>query len=179
MDIETLKFPIGKFTPPEQISMGQLQSWSREIQQLPQKLESLVSGMSDEELNTPYRPGGWTVKQVVHHLADSHANAYIRFHLALTESNPVIKPYKEALWAELPYLQELSYEVSLQLLSAIHQRWFALLSSLKAMDFDCTYTHPEYQRVYTLALATGSYAWHGAHHLAHIQKLVDRNFDRQ
>ena len=179
MDIEILKFPIGKFTPPEGISMGQLQTWSREIQLLPQKLESLVSGMSDEELNTRYRPDGWTVKQVVHHLADSHANACIRFHLALTENNPVIKPYKEALWADLPYLQDLSPDISLQLLSAIHQRWYALLSSLKASDFERTYTHPEYQKVYTLALATGSYAWHGAHHLAHIQKLVERNFDRQ
>ena len=176
--MEKLKYPIGTFEAPALIHESQRDMWIAQIAALPQQLRETIQPLNREELDTPYRPGGWTVKQVVHHLADSHCNAYIRFHLALTEENPVIKPYKEAVWASLPYLQSLDPEISLRLLSAVHERWSALLRAINEDDFKKTYTHPEYQRVYTLAIATGSYAWHGLHHLAHIQQLVLRNFDR-
>lgn len=176
MDLEALKYPIGKYGNPEVISREELNEWIEDIIALPEKLEQAVSEFTDAELDTPYRPDGWTVRQVVHHVADSHMNAYIRFSLALTEDNPAIRPYKEDLWAELPYQKNLSPEVSLNLLFYLHKRWVLLLKSMSEEDFDRTYFHPESHRVFTLRQATGLYAWHSRHHLAHITRLVDREF---
>lgn len=176
MDLETLKYPIGKYGNPDVISTEELQEWISDITSLPEKLEQAVAGFTDAQLDTPYRPGGWTVRQVVHHVADSHMNAYTRFHLALTEDNPAIKPYKEALWAELPYQQDLNPEVSLNLLFYLHKRWVVLLKSMREEDFDRTFFNPESHRTFTLRQATGLYAWHSRHHVAHITRLAEREF---
>ncbi|OFV90830.1 MAG: metal-dependent hydrolase [Acidobacteria bacterium RIFCSPLOWO2_12_FULL_65_11] len=127
-----------------------------------------------DQIETPYRPGGWTVRQVVHHVPDSHLHAYARFKLALTEHEPTIKPYDEAKWAELPDTQTVSPEVSLTLLEALHQRWVALLRSLSPADYRRTFRHPDRGRVLTLDEVLGIYAWHGRHHVAHITALRQR-----
>lgn len=176
--MEELKYPIGKFDLDKPISDEAIQPLISEIAALPGLLKDCVSNLTFEQLETPYRPGGWTVKQVVHHLVDSHMNAYIRFQLSLTETEPTIKPYKEDLWAKLPFKAALSVASSLQLLELLHANLVILLQSMSAEDFNRSYIHPEYNRNYTLKQALGNYAWHGQHHLAHITKLIDRNFDR-
>lgn len=171
--LEKSKFPIGRYGNPDEISAEELQESIRDIASLPEKIERVVSELTDEQLDTPYRPGGWTARQVVHHLADSHLNAYCRFHLALTESNPAIRPYNEKLWAELSYQRDLSPEVSISLLYYLHKRWTVLLKSLSEEDFDRTYYHPESHRIFTLRQAAHLYAWHGRHHRAHISLVVE------
>jgi uncharacterized damage-inducible protein DinB len=133
-------------------------------------LRSAVADLNEDQLATPYRPGGWNVRQVVHHLPDSHLNSYIRFRLALTEDNPVVKPYQEAAWAELHDARSAPIELSLALLESLHQRWALLLRSLSERDFARTFQHPELGQL-TLAWNLGLYAWHGRHHLAHITNL--------
>jgi uncharacterized damage-inducible protein DinB len=170
IDIEHLKYPIGKFQKPETISSSAIQSAIKEIESLPELLHHAVDLLSEAQLNTPYRPGGWTVAQLIHHLADSHMNAFIRFKLALTEHNPTIKPYLEAEWAKLPDCS-LPVSTSLKLLEALHLKWSTLLQNMSETDFQRTYLHPEKGTNQPLSEITLLYKWHGTHHLAQIQNL--------
>ena len=173
IDIELLKYPIGKFLKPEKISGQNLKEASAYLGSYPQYLKDTVKDFSEDQLNTPYRPGGWTVKQVVHHVADSHMNALTRFKLALTEENPTIKPYDEAAWAKMPDYS-LPIEVSLNLIDGIHFKWAVILESMTPFDFQKTYFHPESQSSAPLSEITLMYQWHSQHHLAHIQHLMIR-----
>lgn len=177
IDIEFLKYPIGKFKAPESITTVQIQESIEKIKSFPSRLFTAVSPLSPAQLNTPYRPGGWTVRQLVHHCADSHMNAFVRFKLALTEENPTIKAYDEAAWAEMPDY-ELSVETALSLIKGIHAKWVSILEKMEDADFSRTYFHPEKQRSQPLSEVTLMYAWHSEHHLAHVQHLVLRNFDQ-
>ena len=167
-----LQYPIGQFQFDGEMTSNVISTWINEIEHLPAFLREAVQDLDDEQLDTAYRPGGWTVRQVVHHVADSHMNAYIRFKLALTEQNPVIKPYEEAKWAELSDYQ-LPIEPSLLLLETLHKRLTNLLRSLTAADLEKTFTHPESGTV-TVGKNIGIYAWHGNHHIAHITSLRGR-----
>jgi hypothetical protein len=167
------RYPIGKFSFEGTIDASQRAKWISEITSQPVKLQEAVKGLSDTQLDTPYREGGWTVRQVVHHVPDSHMNAYIRFKLALTENHPNIKPYDETAWAELAD-SKLPVEVSLRLLGAVHERWVVLLNSLTEADFEKTYFHPESQKTFVLKNVLGLYAWHGNHHIAHVSELKKR-----
>ncbi len=169
--VTDLRYPIGKYAPPAEITDAQRAAWIDEVAHAPDALRMAVRGLTAEQLDTPYRPGGWTVRQVVHHLPDSHLNAYTRFKLALTEEEPTIKPYAEDRWAELADTREVPIEVSLTLLEALHERWVALLRAMSAADFRRTYRHPEHGRIYRLDEVLGLYAWHGRHHTAHITTL--------
>ncbi|OOG70771.1 metal-dependent hydrolase [Algoriphagus sp. A40] len=173
MDIEFLKYPIGKFKMPELVSNDNILDAISIIKSFPAQIFAAVSPLSIAQLDTPYRPGGWTIRQLVHHCADSHMNAFIRFKLALTESNPTIKPYEEALWANLADAA-LPIESSLAIIKAIHLKWGVILDSMKPEDFKKTYFHPEKKRSQELEEITLMYAWHSQHHLAHIQHLVLR-----
>ncbi|MDP4095412.1 bacillithiol transferase BstA [Paenibacillus sp. P96] len=166
------RYPIGEFEAPDPIPDEMLQGWINDIAELPAKLRAAVKGLDDEQLDTPYREGGWTVRQVVHHVADSHINSYVRFKLALTEELPAIKPYEEGRWAELPDAR-LSVEVSLNLLDSLHERWVTLLRSFEPEQFSRSFVHPE-SGVISLKNATGMYSWHGMHHTAHITSLTKR-----
>ncbi len=163
------RYPIGTFDFDGEITSSVADGWIKEIEDLPQLLRDAVKDLVDSQLDTPYRSGGWTIRQVVHHLADSHMNAYIRFKLALTEENPVIKPYEEGKWAELSDSQ-LSVDISLALLEALHIRWVNLLRSLVPEDLKRTFFHPESGHV-SVGTNIGIYAWHGRHHLSHITSL--------
>ncbi len=139
-------------------------------------MRNAVEPLNEDQLNTPYRPDGWTVKQVVHHVVDSHMNSYIRFKWALTEDNPTIKAYFEERWAELPDSAETPVAISLNMLEALHYRFVILLKSLTAEDWDRTFVHPEHNQSFTLKMTVALYAWHSKHHLAHITKLIERAF---
>jgi hypothetical protein len=167
-ELDPLRYPIGKFTAPAEVSFEQVQAWIGEIEQLPSRLRDAVAGLSDEQLDTPYRPGGWTLRQVVHHIPDSHANAYVRFKWAYTEENPIIKPYFEDRWAECEEAKHAPVDVSLAMLEQLHKRWVLFMRSLEKEDFERTYVHPEHGRQFILKNIAGMYAWHGEHHLQHI-----------
>src|SRR2546425_5566949 len=168
-----LRYPIGKFSPVSNPTQEQRRKLINEISRAPAKLRAAVSGLSEKQLNTPYRPEGWTVRQVVHHVPDSHLNAYVRFKLALTERQPTIKPYDEKLWASLEDVRKTPVETSLSLLESLHERWVVLLRSLAAGDFARTLQHPELG-IMTLDALLAMYAWHGRHHVAHITSLRER-----
>ena len=169
-----LRYPVGRFDFNAPIAESDHPRLIAEIAATPGALRSAVAGLSRDQLETPYRPGGWTVKQVVHHVPDSHMNAYNRFKLALTEDEPTIKPYDEAKWAELPDSLRVPVEVSLDLLDNLHVRWLALLRSMDAAMFRRGLRHPEHGKVLTLQQMLGLYAWHGRHHVAHITALKER-----
>jgi len=174
-----LQYPIGKFEWNRGgegllASEAERQQWLADIESTPARLRAAVGGLTDAQLDTPYRPGGWTVRQVVHHLADSHLNSYVRFRLALTENEPVIKPYDQKLWGDLRDARTAPAELSLTLLDSLHQRWILLLRSLKPQDFSRALKHPELGRV-TLEKYLAMYAWHGKHHVAHITGLRQRS----
>lgn len=171
--LDTLRYPIGRFDAPAAIAPEDLARWTSELEGLPTRLASAVAGLTEAQLDTPYRPGGWTVRQVVHHVADSHTNAYVRFKLTLTEEAPTIRPYDEGAWAELGDVRASPVALSVSFLGFLHQRWCVLLRSLGPPDFERTYVHPEWG-VTSLALAVGQYAWHGRHHLAHVTGLAER-----
>lgn len=171
--MENLSFPIGKFTYSGPASEEQKSVFIDEIAQTPARLKTAVAGLSNTQLDTPYRPAGWTVRQVVHHVPDSHLNAYVRFKLALTEDNPTIKPYAEDRWADLSDTQSTPIEVSLTLLESLHDRWVRLLRSLTPEQWKRTFRHPELGEM-TLEKTVAMYAWHGKHHVAHITELQKR-----
>ncbi len=164
------RYPIGKFTFEGTIDASQRDKWISEIASQPARLREAVAGLSDAQLDTPYREGGWSVRQVVHHVPDSHMNAYIRFKLAVTENNPTIKPYDEGAWANLAD-SSLPVDVSLRLLESLHARWVELLKNMTEADLEKTYFHPESMKTFVLAKVLGLYAWHGHHHIAHITDL--------
>lgn len=174
LDLEKLKYPIGQFRFPDNISEDELRGYITDIEQLPEQLRELVSGLSEEQLNTPYRKNGWSVKQVIHHIADSHMNALIRFKLALTEDTPTIKPYYEDKWAELGDYSNTQVETSLNLIDALHTRLVNLLRSMDKKDFEKTFFHPEHGKEFSLSDLAALYSWHGRHHYAHIDGLKKR-----
>ncbi len=170
---DTLRYPIGRFEWEGGASGAQIADWIAGIAAAPGELRAAVAGLSPEQLDTPYRPGGWTVRQVVHHLPDSHLNSYVRFRLALTEQEPMVKPYDEARWAELDDARTAPTEMSLALLESLHERWVVLLRSLTPEDWQRTFRHPEIGLM-TLERNAAMYAWHGRHHIAQITSLRRR-----
>lgn len=168
-----LRYPVGEYKAVTGTSEAERRAMIGSIAAAPAKLRAAVEGLSAEQLDAPYRPDGWTVRQVVHHVADSHLNSFIRFRFALTEDEPTIKPYDEKLWAELADARTADPELSLQLLDALHSRWVLLLESLTPDQFDRPLQHPEMGRL-TLEMMLGLYDWHGRHHTAHITGLRQR-----
>jgi len=175
LDLEKQKFPTGKFKFPAKITKEGIKNFISEIERLPIDLRNLVSDLSEEQFNTKYREGGWTVRQVVHHIADSHMNSYIRFKLSMTEDSVTIKPYFEDRWAELEDGKNCDINISLNLIEALHYRWVMFLDSMSEEDFKKTYFHPELQKEFSLATSLAMYSWHGKHHNAHIAELKKRN----
>lgn len=169
-----LRYPIGTFTYDGAMTDGRRAECLARIAAAPARLRAAVAGLDDARLDTPYRPGGWTVRQVIHHVADSHVNAYTRIRLALTENTPTIKPYEEARWAELPDARTLPVEISLTLLDGLHARWAALLQRLGADQVGRRLRHPEHDRLMTIDELIAMYAWHGDHHTAHVTSLRER-----
>jgi len=165
------RYPIGKYVPHPSPDAATLAQWIDEIAAAPAGLRAAVQGLDDAQLDTPYRPGGWTLRQVAHHVPDSHLNAYMRFKLALTEDEPVIKTYDEALWAELPDARTGSIEPSLELLARLHERWVRLLRAMTPADFARAFRHPDVEGPMTLTWMAGLYAWHGRHHPAQVTML--------
>lgn len=172
--MDTLRYPIGPFEHADPITDRDIQRWIDQIDALPGQLREAVDGLTDEQLDTPYRPGGWTVRQVVHHVGDSHLNSFIRFKWALTEDTPTIKAYYEDRWAELDDYQLCEVETSLNFIAWLHARWVVLLRSLTREQLARQFVHPTSGPV-RLDWNVGHYAWHGRHHLAHITTLKDRN----
>ena len=172
--ITDLRYPTGKYEP-RPFSQQQKEEWLNDIKFLPQLLENAVINLDEAQLQTPYRDGGWTIQQVVHHVADSHINAYCRFKLGLTEDNPTIRPYDEAAWANLGDTAKIPINISLTLLYALHTRWYSLIGDLTLTDWERKVFHPEAKKEMTLWYLLGNYAWHGKHHVAHITSLRDRN----
>nr|WP_106779373.1 bacillithiol transferase BstA [Lysinibacillus timonensis] len=166
------RYPIGKFQFDGEMNNDVISKWISEIEDLPAQLRHAVKDLNEEQLNTSYRSGGWTVRQVVHHLGDSHMNAFIRFKLAITEEKPVVKPYDEELWAELTDY-DLPIDSSLALIEGLHIRWTKLLNSLSLADMERIFMHPEIGEV-SIGKNIALYAWHGRHHLAHITTLCSR-----
>ncbi len=169
-----LQYPIGKFSFPAPLTEDDRQKCLDDISHAPANLRAAVSGLSEDQLDTPYRPAGWSVRQVVHHVPDSHMNAYVRFKLALTEQEPTIKPYAEDRWAVLADTRTTPIEVSLMLLESLHTRWMRLLGSLATVDWKRTFRHPDLG-VMNLERTLALYAWHGRHHVAHITSLRERS----
>ena len=172
--LEQLQYPIGRYRRPDVITKDHLQSWSEEIAALPGLLEAALDGWPDEQLDTPYRPGGWTVRQLVHHIADSHMNAHCRLRLALTEEQPTIKPYEQDGWVKLADADQMPVSHSLGIVRGVHARWAFLLKNLEANQLQRTFVHPEHGKVFTVEEMNGLYAWHGKHHVAHITELKKR-----
>ncbi|MGI8742726.1 MAG: YfiT family bacillithiol transferase [Bryobacteraceae bacterium] len=171
--MEDLSYPIGKFHYAGEITDERRRELIDQIAETPAKLREAVAGLDDSQLDTPYRPGGWTVRQVVHHVPDSHLNSYVRFHLALTEEEPAVKGYDEKLWAALPDARTGPIAVSLALLDSLHERWVLLLRSMQPGQFARTFRHSDLGLV-TLDRNVALYAWHGRHHVAHITGLRER-----
>jgi hypothetical protein len=171
-----LRYPIGKDTSSSDNTYNEevKKKYLLDIQNCPRLLEHAVLNLDEHQLNTPYRDGGWTIKQVVHHVPDSHIHAFIRFKLALTEDNPTIKPYDEVKWAELSDTQNVPINISLTLLHALHSRWMEIMKNMSEQDWQRTIFHPEHNKTLTLWNLLGSYAWHGKHHVAHITSLRER-----
>ena len=167
------RYPIGRFRSPRSVDAQARAEFIQHIESLPEQLETAVRGLEVRQLETRYRDGGWTVRQVVHHLADSPLNAYARFKLALTEESPLIKPYDEARWAETPDARASDIAPSLSLLGSLHQRWVGCMRALPESSFSRTFQHPEAGTM-TLDQQLALYSWHGRHHLAHITSLAAR-----
>ncbi|KAA3616745.1 MAG: putative metal-dependent hydrolase [Calditrichaeota bacterium] len=173
-ELYNLKYPIGEFVVEPRIDAQMLEQWMTEITLLPEKVRTAVDGLSELQLGTPYRPGGWTIKQVIHHLGDSHLNSYIRFKWALTEHKPTIKAYDEKKWARLAEYDLLDVETSLQFLELLHKRLVILLKSITPEELEREFIHPETGKAINLKRNIGLYAWHGKHHTAHITSLRQR-----
>lgn len=173
MSDEALKYPTGKFTPQDSYSRAELDQCIQRIETLPARVEEVIKGFSVKQLDTCYREGGWTARQVVHHLADSHMNAYIRFKWTLTEDTPVIKAYNEKLWAETPEVKS-DPRLSLNVLKALHPKWAMLLKALTTEDLSREYIHPETKKNNRLDRILAMYAWHGDHHLGHLKIVAGK-----
>ncbi|HWJ13748.1 MAG TPA: bacillithiol transferase BstA [Gemmatimonadaceae bacterium] len=172
--MEDLRYPVGRFQRPQSLEPKQRRAAIDTIAEAPTKLRAAVSGLTDAQLDTPYRPEGWTVRQVVHHVPDSHLNAYTRFKLALTEDTPTIKPYNEAAWATLEDSKTTPVATSLALLDAVHDRWIRILRAMSPSDFSRTLNHPE-NGIMNLDQMLALYEWHSRHHVAHVTTLRDRS----
>ena len=170
---QDLRYPIGQYEP-KPFSADQKEEWLADIKFLPQAIEYAITNLDEAQLQTPYREGGWTVHQLVHHIADSHINAYCRFKLGYTEERATIRPYDENLWVQTSDVQNLPINVSITLLHALHQRWYEFLTNLTNEDFNRTVYHPEHKKEFTLWHLLGMYAWHSRHHTAHITSLRER-----
>ncbi len=167
------RYPVGKFRTPESISAQDRARFIDTIAAAPARLREAVAGLSDAQLDMPYREGGWTIRQVVHHVPDSHMNAYVRFKLALTENDPVVKPYDEAAWARLGDVAGTPVETSLALLGSLHRRWVVLMRGMSAGDWKRRYIHPESNRgAMVLDVVLAMYAWHSDHHIAHVKQTL-------
>lgn len=173
MNLEALKFPIGKFQFDPDVSNEQVQQWIETIEALPSQLEELTKSITKEQLNWRYRPEGWSVKQVVHHLADSHMNALIRIKLALTEDAPVIRPYEESLWAQLCDGLNDDISSSIKIINGVHEKWVHVLKNMSEEQWQKMYFHPQHQRLFSIKEGLGIYDWHCKHHLAHIKQALD------
>lgn len=173
-ELEPLRYPIGRFKRPTEVTADDVAQYIATIEALPQQIRDTIAGWSEAQLETPYRPGGWTVRQLIHHVADSHMNAFIRIKLALTEDVPTIKPYEENHWAELPDGKTAPVEWSLELLKYLHLRWVLLLRGLDAEQWGREFLHPAYTRAFRVDGILALYDWHSRHHLAHIQGLQER-----
>ncbi|MBA3828067.1 MAG: putative metal-dependent hydrolase [Taibaiella sp.] len=173
-NLEELKYPIGRYERPGHYTAELKQEWMNVLEALPKWMDVCIENLDEVQLKTPYRPGGWTVIQVVHHVADSHMNAYVRLKLALTEHDPIIKPYKEALWAQLPDANELPVNISITLLHAMHRRWVHALRCMTPEDWERPYFHPDMERNVPIWEMTAMYAWHSRHHMEHIRQLRER-----
>jgi len=171
-NLEKLKFPIGKFQKPDSVSENDIKTWIDVIENFPVKISHLTKNLSAQELNWAYRPDGWSIKQVVHHCADSHINSFVRFKLALTEDTPTIKPYEEALWAELADGNSDNILPSIQIIEGVHSRWALLLKSFGEKELKKKFIHPANNKTYCLDEIIGLYAWHCDHHLAHIEQAL-------
>lgn len=167
------RYPIGKFHYEGALNEQQKAQYLDDIEQTPARLRAAVRGLSEQQLDTPYRDGGWTVRQVVHHVPDSHMNSYVRFKLALTEEEPTIRPYMENLWAELPEARSAPIELSLVLLESLHKRWMLMLRAIKPDEWKRSFRHPELGLV-NLEKNLALYSWHGKHHVAHVTSLRER-----
>jgi len=172
--LHALRFPIGVFIIPKDVKQIELNQWIKSISDFPKTITELTNGLTKEQLNTPYRPEGWTLKQVVHHCADSHMSSIKRFKLALTEDKPTIRPYPEHLFAELIDSKDDDITDSLAIIKAVHRKWTNLLNNMKPSDFDRTFIHPEHGTVFALSAATAMYAWHGEHHLGHVKLCLEK-----
>ena len=174
MDINQLKYPIGKFRAPYRITPATRENYINDLERLPGQITEAVKGLTNNQLDTAYRPEGWTIRQVVHHIPDSHLNSYIRYKWALTEKQPLIKAYHEKEWAQLPDALKGPVEMSLELLQDLHKRWVWLLRNLSQEDWSKCFIHPETGKQIPLDLNLSLYSWHGKHHLAHITSLKER-----
>jgi hypothetical protein len=173
-DIEKLRYPVGRFSAPASPSDANIPQYIKTLEDFPGLIRKETEFLDDRQLDTPYREGGWTIRQVVHHVADSHINFYCRAKLAMTEENPVIRPYFEDRWAELPEARTAPVKISLELLESIHTRLVLFLKNLQPGDFLRTYVHPEYGKTYFLYQVLANYHWHCNHHLAHITRLKQK-----
>lgn len=172
-ELQQLQYPIGKYITPAAYTAESMNQWMEVIRDTPQQLITLVAHLTDEQLSTPYRPGGWTLRQLVHHIADSHINAYSRFRFALTEDAPTIKPYAQEHWATLYDAEFGNIQLSLQLVTALHARWYLLLTHLTESQWNRAYIHPDFQEPIQLREALAMYAWHSLHHLQQLRNLIE------
>ena len=172
--LEKAMYPIGRYKIPERYDPEMQNEWINEIEALPNWLDHVIENLDAAQLETPYREGGWNIRQVIHHIADSHMNGYIRQKLALTEDNPVIKPYDENRWVMLPDVEKEPVNMSITLLHALHRRWGTMLRNLEPADWERVYYHPEDDRVVPLWASVDTYAWHGRHHMEHVRSLRER-----
>ncbi len=170
--LELLRFPIGKFSSPQPLDKARIEAWIADIARFPDLIQHAVSNLSEPELSLIFRPGGWTIRQLVHHCADSHVNAWVRFRLSLTETTPTIRPYDENLWSALADNQEALIDHSLNILQGIHARWADLMGRMGDQDWEKSYYHPANDETVKLKNALGMYVWHGQHHLAHIRQAL-------
>ncbi len=173
-NIEHLQYPIGRYKKPEACSPALMDEWIKVLEVLPSWMDACIENLDNEQLQTPYREGGWTIQQVVHHVADSHMNAYIRLKLALTEDNPTVKPYDEKAWAEMSDTQLVPVNISTTMLHTLHRRMVVVLKNMNTGEWDHTYYHPEHKRNISVWEMVALYAWHSRHHMEHIKQLRQR-----